>query len=412
MAKNVRLDLAPGKAEKLAQLRGIDKWEFAGINDSYMEGNFKAHCELGHRLRYEYFAIPEGVLDENHNIRTKDRVVGFRTRRDTVQDLRDAGAIVFGETCAGDFFHISPEDMKKLVKTRKTMSDEIELMSNILANHLEESYKSKCKLLYQIIAKLGNTENVIKVFGENVGYTLLAFIKAAMPFPMSLVIIAAEQARKDLSNFYITVFPEYKKVINMMLNSKAEDDKGTEVGYGQSLVAGGNLLWFIAEYTLEGDYQYDPTTDEESIRKDIGRYNKDTRAKREAEQRSLILGTSVNVKILKDIKTIENYLKSAEFYLEIAKETAIYFNAHKELVNKYKKFETLGKALENMVTERTESVDSETEQQIAEKKEIEHLRVMITSSVNFLKLANVDETEFYLVREYNKTYVGFLTKNW
>ena len=391
MAKNVRLSLAPGKAEKLAQLRGIDKWEFAGINDSYMEGNFKAHCELGHRLRYEYFAIPEGVLDENHNVRTRDRVTGFRARKDAVQDLRDAGAIVFGETCAGDFFHISPEDMKKLVKTRKTMSDEIELMSNILTNHLEESYKSKCKLLYQIIAKLGSTEKVIKAFGDNVGYTLLAFIKAAMPFPMSLVILAADQARNDLEKFYTIVFPEYKDIITLMLNAAKKPDESSN-----GLGAGGKLLEFIANYTLEGDYQYDPTTDEEGIRKDIGRYNKDTRAKRDAEVTSLIINTSVNVKIMKDIQMLINYFKAASFYYSVGCVARNYFNNSNVLKTTYSKLTKLAKILENTV------YSNHTEAEDKEKYNIDYddnACAIFISSLAFLK----EESEpFYLVREYGK----------
>ena len=389
MAKNVRLDLAPGKAEKLAQLRGIDKWEFAGINDSYMEGNFKAHCELGHRLRYEYFAIPEGVLDENHNIRTRDKVSYMRARKDTVQDLRDAGAIVFGETCAGDFFNISPEDMKKLVKTRKTMSDEIELMSNILTNHLEESYKQKCKLLCQIIAKLGNTENVIKVFGDNVGYTLLAFMKAKMPFPMSLVILAADQARKDLEKFYINVFPEYKDIITLML--KANKDISNNA-FGVS--AGGYLLEFIATYTLEGEYQYDPVTDQENIRKDIGRYNKDTRSLREAEISTLILSTSVNVRIMNDIDTLINYFKAFKFYYELSKEVdRIYKNtilSEKYTTNRFAGF------IQTNITNR--DLDDENKYGVPYyEKEM----VMVISSLNFIK--EFAET-LYMPKKYGSYY--------
>ena len=391
MAKNVRLNLAPGKAEKLAQLRGTDKWEFAGINDSYMEGNFKAHCELGHRLRYEYFAIPEGVLDENHSVKTYDRINYRRAKRDTVQELREAGAIVFGEQCAGDFFNISPEDMKKLVKIRTTMSDEISLMSNILTNHLEESYKSKCKLLYQVIAKLGNTENVIKAFGDNVGYTLLAFMKAAMPFPMSLVILAADQARKDKETFYTTVFPEYKDIIKVMLNAGKDT-----INSPNALAAGGCLLEFIAEYTLEGDYQYDPTTDEQGIRKDIGRYNKDTRAKRDAEVTSFILNTSVNVKILKDIQVLLNYFKAFSFYYKVAGAAQLVYANTSVLNTEYNKINKLAKMLGNDATSNT------TREADKEKYDIDYDDVaiaMFISSVSFMK----NETEsFYPYREYGK----------
>lgn len=375
MAKNVRLNLAPGKAEKLAQLRGIDKWEFAGINDSYMEGNFKAHCELGHRLRYEYFAIPEGVLDENHKVKTRSTVGYMRARKDAVTELREAGAIVFGETCAGDFFNIAPDDMKKLVKTRKTMSDEIELMSNILTNHLEESYKSNCKMLYQVIAKLGNVENVVKAFGDNVGYTLLSFIKAKMPFPMSLVILAADQARKDKLGFYTTLYPEYKDIIKIMLDTTKDEE--TQKNAATAVAAGGYLLQFIAEYTLEGKYQYDPTTDQDNTRKDIGRYNKETRSVRDAIVSSLILNTSVNVRIMDNLDMLTNYLKVFKFYHELSNHVMEKYT-NSSLKDIYGTIDKFPRQYENIIN----SYDTETKELLGEMNT--ELVAMIDSSFPFI----------------------------
>jgi hypothetical protein len=194
-------------------------------------------------------------------------------------------------------------------------------MSNILTNHLEESYNSKCSLLYQVINRLGSTENVIKAFGDNVGYTLLAFMKAKMPFPMSLVIIAADQARKDRERFYTTLFPEYSTLIIDMLNAYRDCEHNP-----RPLAAGGYLLNFITDYTLEGAYQYDPTTDEEGIRKDIGRYNKDTRNLRVAQISSLISSTSVNVGYLTKLETLVNFFKAFNYYNEMSKETLRIYN--------------------------------------------------------------------------------------
>lgn len=408
MAKNVRLDLAPGKAEKLAQLRGTDKWEFAGINDSHMEGNFKAHCELGHRLRYEYFAIPEGVLDENHNIRTRSSVGYMRARRDTVQELREAGAIVFGETCAGDFFNISPDDMKTLVKIRTTMSDEIELMSNILTNHLEDSFKSKCKLLYQIIAKLGSTENVVKTFGDNIGYTLLAFIKAKMPFTKSLVILAAGQARKDKEQFYKNVFPEYSDVITELYKT-ADDYKNVSNATG----AGKYLLDFVAEYTIEGAYQYDPVGDTENTRRDIGRYNKETRCLRDAQCSGLIINTSVNVRLLDNIETLINYFKAYKFYRDVMIESVkLYENTI--LKYKYSRYSRLTKQLENL-TIATKNTD-ETDEELGLTYDRKSMVKVITSSA-FIKDS---ENIFYPYTTYgtfssycrNKTFRGLKEYNY
>lgn len=351
LAKNARLDLAPGKAEKLAQLRGVDKWMFAGINDSYLEGNFKAHCELGHRLRYEYFAIPEDALDENSNVRVKAvseggyrhrYVGGFRARRSTLEELRENGAIVFGETCAGDFFNIATEDMKKLVKTRKTMSDEIEIMSNVLTNHLEGEYQGKCKLLTEVINKLGNTENIVKAFGDTVGYTLLAFMKVKMPFPESLVILAAEEARKNKREFWSTVFPEYTNTI------KAITESG-ELVHG--LEAARFVLEFISDYTLEGDYSYDPLNDNDNRRRDIGKYNKETREIREAQLKTILRTAGLLVKYPNrfEIVQLERYLKIISYMLALRVEIVKEFEKSETVKSKYNSVKNLSHHIENNV---------------------------------------------------------------
>ena len=58
---------------------------------------------------------------------------------------------------------------------------------------LEKEYTAKCKLLYEVIARLDNRKNTVHVFGLQVGSTLLNFIATSMPFPMSLVIEAGKQ---------------------------------------------------------------------------------------------------------------------------------------------------------------------------------------------------------------------------
>lgn len=245
LAKNIRLDIAPGKAEKLAALRGITDWEFGGVWDTgYMGGSC---CELGHTLRYEYYAVPS---DERDN-----------------PDAR----IVFGETCASDFFHIKPEDMKSLVKTRQIMSDEIKLMADIIVNEQEKLYMYKVDLLYAIIRKLGTKENIVDVFGSKVGYTLLSFMMVGLPFPMSLAIECTNVVSKNIPLFFKKVFIEYIEGINCLFRN----DNDT------NFVSGGKeYLKFIATNKLEGDYAYNPF-DESVKRRDIGRYNKEARYKRD-----------------------------------------------------------------------------------------------------------------------------------
>lgn len=245
LAKSVRLDLAVGKAEQLAELRGITEWEFGGIEDAGFLG--AARCQLKHPVRYKYYAVP---VDDRDN-----------------PDAR----IIFGETCSADFFHIKPEDMKNLVKTRTIMSDEIKLMADILTNNQERLYMGKAALLYAVIRKLSTTEKIVSVFGEKVGKTLISFVMTKLPFPMSLVLEASKVVGKNKFDFYLKVFPEYANTIREILGNN----------YSNSIIYGGNrYLEFIASNKIEGDYTYNPL-DETIKRRDIGAYNKDTRYRRQ-----------------------------------------------------------------------------------------------------------------------------------
>lgn len=305
LAKNTRLNLAPGKAEKLAQLRGIDKWQFAGVNDSYLEGRFNAKCELGHNLRYEYFAIPE-ELAEGVDARVKDWRIhgynGFRTSRGASGDLRDNGAIIFGETCAGDFFNIAPEDMKKLVKTRKIMSDEIELIADTITNKVEEVYAKKCLFLYECLKAMGTPAKVVEVFGEKIGYTLLSFIKENIPFPKSLVIIAADEIRKDKEKFFKAIIRGCDNTIHEIFETKINTSKCT-------LEAAHRLFDYITDFTIEGDYQYNPLTDQDCTRRDIGAYNKETRQQRSYLLRVIKSETMFSEKTFGSLEYLTRFIK-------------------------------------------------------------------------------------------------------
>lgn len=271
LAHSVKLSLAPGKAEKLASLRGVDDWVFAGINDSYLEHRFDAKCELGHNLRYEYFAIPDDSATDGD--RQRHRNESRKQRISSFDALRENGAIVFGEKCSADFFNISTEDMKKLVKTRKNMTEEIELTSNIVTNHLEKEYMEKCKLLYSIIQELGSASEVVRIFGDKVGYTLLMFIKANLPFVKSLVLLAGEKARENKKELFKALYKKNPDLIDIIYSG------GLSNGARQESA----VLDHIVTYSIEGKYQYDPLHDEERTRRDIGKYNEETRNARRSE---------------------------------------------------------------------------------------------------------------------------------
>ena len=312
LAKNVRLNLAPGKAEKLAQLRGIDKWKFAGVNDSYLEGRFDAKCELGHNLRYEYFAIPE---DDTQGLGARTYDYGYRTyfsARGAQDELRDNGAIVFGETCVSDFFNIATEDMKKLVKTRKTMSDEIELLADVLANKKESEIVKKSLLLANCIKEMGSSESVVKAFGQQIGYALLAFIKVQLPFPRSLVLLAAEKARENKEES-----KQDKNAVHSIYNTKASNP-------GLKSVLG--VLDYVLSYPLEGEYQYNPLKDEEHTRRDVGAYNKKTRNERLYLNRVIYSSSAMN-EIDMTVDNIKSYIWLVGKSMSLASEIDDYIDS-------------------------------------------------------------------------------------
>ena len=252
LAKNIRLTISTTKAEALAELRGIQEWEFAGIWDTGFRGGGK--CALGHELRYVYYAVPS---DERGNT--------------------DA-FLPFGSRCSADFFRIDPKDMRILINTANMMSEEIKNMSVAIVTGQIKAEMQKAELLYAMIRKLGSGENVVNTFGKKVGETLLRFIVARLPFPQSLVIEASKQASKDIIAFYNSLFPEYSDTVVKIM---------TEYRSAGTLIKGAReYLEFVATNKIEGYYSYDPL-DDTVKRRDIGGYNKTTRSERRRLLRSL-----------------------------------------------------------------------------------------------------------------------------
>ena len=246
LAKGIRLNVPPSKVEKLAELRGESKWIFAGIEDKYFMGG--AHCELGHALRYAYYAVPEDEKDD--------------------PDAR----IIFGETCSGDFFDISPEDMKKLIKVRTIMSEEIKNFSNIVTNHLEGESFEKLNLLYQVVDILQRQGELELVFGNKIASAMKSFMIAKLPFPQSLVKLSTQKIKSfGIENFYSKLFKNIRReTLSKILNNQTRND---------FLSGMQEYLNFIATNKIEGGYAYDPY-DKEHRHRDEGAYNKSTRASR------------------------------------------------------------------------------------------------------------------------------------
>lgn len=241
MAKTRRLNASPTKLQRLGYMRGENTWEFNGITDAYLEGRYSAKCSLGHNLRYEYHAKCEETGDE----------------------------IIFGETCASDFFSIDKEDMKKLVKARKVMSDELTLISDSITNNKQKELMGNVSLFYGILRKLKAPSKIIEVFGENIGTNIINFVSNNIPIVESLVMLANEAIQK----MGVGVFLEHLYGQNYMdtLNKPHMPRSNVNVF--------NKYLEFMFTNRIEGYYSYDPFN-EGHKRRDIGGYNKETRESR------------------------------------------------------------------------------------------------------------------------------------
>lgn len=243
MAKNIRLDIKESKAEALSELRGELNWEFGGIIDRGFNGASK--CQLGHPLRYEYYAV---ARDENKEIKTK---------------------IIFGETCAGDFFSIRKEDMAKLVKTRMQMTDEIKIMADMTANNGIAQGWENVALIRSVVEKLSK-EDLDSIFGGRIASTLLNFLNADMPFPCSLVKMARKKAAEDTFGMWKKLFTGSEKIIDYIAGCSS-------YGYRYSTPASArDYFMLMAENKLDGIYAYDPV---KKVAHDEGSWDKKARSR-------------------------------------------------------------------------------------------------------------------------------------
>lgn len=286
MAKSIRLNLAPGKADKLAELRGELDWEFAGVWDSGFMGASK--CELGHPLRYEYYAIPSSEGEKRRR---------RRLNREDYEDIVDDDfKLVFGQNCASDFFSISSEDMKKLVKTRETMSEEIKIIADTITNKQEKEKMMELELMYKTMAKLGTPDRIKQAFGNYLGETLVRFLANKIPYPKTMMVQVSRKITENPERFFKIVFPEYEGTIGKIFSTDSSLHEGAR-----------KYLEFIGDNKIEGEYAYDPQK-EASVnnRRDIGGYNKETRNRR----RNLIYTIKSNALLDKfTFGDMENLLK-------------------------------------------------------------------------------------------------------
>ena len=152
-----RLVVKPDKAVKLFELmKGLDDWVYDGTVDTGHLGG--GCCSLGHSLRYEHWAVSESTGLE----------------------------LVFGSTCAGDFFGIDQSMLRKLDEVRNNALEEIKFSVFIIDTGRVEEYKA---LYFDVCDKCRDAEAnqmFIKILGEYAGITM-SMMKNNIPLPKTLV---------------------------------------------------------------------------------------------------------------------------------------------------------------------------------------------------------------------------------
>lgn len=264
LSHNRTFKVKESKGVKLDNLRQDYVWYFGGIVDRGFKGNSK--CTLGHPIRYEYISLGYSSIKEHD-----ENPASFKNR------------IIFGETCSSDFFLIPLDEMRKLVKIRKAMSEEIEAITNAKKKQVYENDNSEWLGLWNkvdLIKNLVENKNLMqltKAFGGKVANTLIMFRDLDIPFPDSLVNMACNGAygttEKMVKNnkakeFWRTILPkESKPIIDWIYSFENSVFMGDIRDY----------LEYMCCYCLAGEYRYDPLND---TGKRFGPMNKRTRAQR------------------------------------------------------------------------------------------------------------------------------------
>lgn len=157
MRGSLRLAVSDSKAKKLAALKGAGEWDFAGMIDKKIKG--AETCELGHPLRYCYYARNT----QNNNI------------------------LIFGSTCVGDFFDLSESDVKALTNIKDVMLKEIKEMVSIKNNNWFDEYTLLDADVIGRIWKYLGVDALDRVSDLPMKNIVMSFIKAGLPVPQTLL---------------------------------------------------------------------------------------------------------------------------------------------------------------------------------------------------------------------------------
>lgn len=157
LAKNTSLTVKPKKAEVLSNIMGgFTDWVYDGCIDTGELGG--GHCALGHALRYEHYAYSPSSNRE----------------------------IIFGVSCASDFFGIEPEKLHQISKIQEDLLNQIKFIIFIKETG---KYKWYFESLYGDLPEfVGVMRNQLEqVFDNGYKAQMDAFINVGLPWTSALV---------------------------------------------------------------------------------------------------------------------------------------------------------------------------------------------------------------------------------
>lgn len=259
LSENKVFKLKESKAIILSKLKKDYEWHFAGIIDGWFKGAFK--CTLGHPLRYKYI------------------VNGYATHEDYL-NRKIAQVIEFGEECHADFFEIPREELAKLKKIRKYMSEELNLITEAKRVEVEDGNDKYWSALWgsvDFLRKVVEDKNIIlltKMFGSKVAQTLRMFTDLDIPYPDSLVKKACEEAYGNSE--YYSDKNRAKEFIRMLVprdyHGTLDELQALDDCYFKDMWE--RLFRYTTYYALGGSYAYNPLA---NTGKRYGALNKETR---------------------------------------------------------------------------------------------------------------------------------------
>lgn len=169
---HARLAVKPEKALKLYNLmQGLDDWVYDGTVDTGWVGG--GHCELGHALRYEHWAVSESTGRE----------------------------LVFGSTCAGDFFGITEATLKAIDGARETVLEEIKFVLYLIYSGNDVSYEEEVYGDLESMCSIPEVKEQFRSILGDYGPIFTAMMNNGIPLTKSMV-ERVEKLRAWFENTY------------------------------------------------------------------------------------------------------------------------------------------------------------------------------------------------------------------